>query len=171
MSRVPSTCSSRCCPATTRWRRNSFGSWCPRRRSGAPASPPWGRRHGEDARAPPCSPPRAPSLGPRRLGHPALPPVPSCTKGSLLELGLDKNELSSLCRTPPAEMLVRRCSGQHRPQTQESGSCHLPPAAPWLGHRPFVKHEVRDAAGVELDFGPELDMDDAYHAFDEMPAW
>ena len=54
---------------------------------------------------------------------------------------------------------------------QESGSCHLPPAAPRLGHRPFVKHEVRVTAGIEVDFGPELDMDDAYHAFDEMPAW
>ncbi|CAD6268864.1 unnamed protein product [Miscanthus lutarioriparius] len=126
---------------------------------------------GEDARAPPCSPPRAPSPEPRRLGHPALPPVPSCTMGGEPELGLDKNEPPSLRRTPPAKMLVRRCSGQHRPRTQESGSCHLPPAAPRLGHWPFVKHEVRVAAGVELDFGPELDMDDACHVFDEMPAW
>jgi hypothetical protein len=34
-----------------------------------------------------------------------------------------------------------------------------------------VKREARVAAIVEPDFGFELNMDDTYHVFDEMPAW
>lgn len=70
----------------------------------------------------------------------------------------------------PAETLVvgARVTTSHG--RRSPGSCHLLQPAPRLGHRLFVKREARVAAIVEPDFGFELNMDDTYHVFDEMPA-